>query len=302
MPQSKINLPRELALLMLVATLWGASFTFIKIGVETIPPITFIAARTLIASGVLLIILHLRGIKLPRDLDTWKKFLFQACMNSALPFTLLAWAELSIDAGIATILNSGTPIFTFLITALIIRHEAVTARKFFGVIAGMLGICLVVGLQALSGIGKELLAQLAVVFATVCYAGAAIFGKQFKGLDPMLPATGSLICGAIILLPVSLIVDHPWTLHPSSASVMALFALAVFSTAVTFVIYFRLFNTLGSVGATSQAFLRVPIGVGISAFFLNEALSPQAWLGMLFVIMGVAAMTIPPRKRVQSGS
>lgn len=292
------SLARELALLAALATLWGASYTFIKIGVETIPPVTFIAARTLIAGGLLLAIIKMRGLSLPRDPAIWKRFFIQACINSVVPFTLVAWAEQTVNAGLATILNSTTPIFAFLLTALITRHEPVTTRKIFGVAAGVVGISLIIGLEAFNGIGKELMAQLAIVAATISYAFAAIFGKGFKGLDPMMPAAGSMICGAVILIPVSLVVDQPWTLAPSAHSMLALLGLSVFSTALAFVIYFRLINTLGTVGATSQAYLRVPIGVGIGVLFLGESLTSTAWFGLICVIIGVAAMTLPARKRV----
>ncbi len=130
--------------------------------------------------------------------------MFQACLNSVIPFTMIAWAEQTVDAGLATILNSTSPIFTFLLTVFLTHHEPATARKLFGVVAGIVGICLIVGLEALNGLGRDLWAQLAIVVATVSYAGAAIFGRGFKGLDPMMPAAGSLICGAAILLaPVS---------------------------------------------------------------------------------------------------
>lgn len=287
----------ELALLLALSTLWGASYTFIKIGVETIPPVTLIAARTLVAGAILVVVIRLRGLKLPSDRQAWKRFLFQACLNSVIPFTLIAWAEQTTDAGLATILNSTSPIFAFLLTVLITRHETVTSRKLFGVTAGLIGICLIVGVQALDGFGQELWAQLAIVTATICYAGAAIFGKNFKGLDPMMPAAGSLICGAAILIPISLIVDQPWTLVPSANSVLALLALSVFSTALAFVIYFRLVQTLGSVGTTAQAYLRVPIGVAIGVLFLGETLSSTAWIGLGCVVAGVIAMTLPARMR-----
>ena len=108
------------------------------------------------------------------------------------------------------------------------------------------------------------------VLAAICYAGAAIFGRGFKDLDPMAPAAGSLLAGAAILVPVSLVVDRPWTLVPSMSSVLALLGLAVFSTAMALVIYFRLIQTLGSVGTTAQAYLRVPIGVALGVLFLDE--------------------------------
>jgi drug/metabolite transporter (DMT)-like permease len=288
----------EFALLVLLATLWGASYTFIKLGVATIPPITLIAARTLIAGLLLFIIMRWRGLSLPRDAASWRRFLFQACLNSMIPFTLIAWAERSLDAGLATILNSTAPVFTFLLTFAITRHEPVTTRKLFGVLAGLAGICLIVGVQALSGLGEQLVAQIAIVVATMCYAGAAIFGRGFKNLDPMAPAAGSLLCGAAILVPLSLVVDRPWTLAPSASSTLALLGLAVFSTALAFVIYFRLIQTLGSVGTTSQAYLRVPIGVALGVVFLGEGLTPTAWIGLGCVVIGVAAMTIPARKGI----
>jgi drug/metabolite transporter (DMT)-like permease len=160
----------------------------------------------------------------------------------------------------------------------------------------MAGICLIVGVDAFHGFGRGLLAEVAIVAATVCYAGAAIFSRGFKGLDPMAPAAGSLLAGAAILIPASLAIDQPWTLAPSASSLSALLGLAVFSTAFAFVIYFRLIQTLGSVGTTAQAYLRVPIGVALGVSFLGEQLSSTAWVGLACVVAGVAAMTIPPRK------
>jgi drug/metabolite transporter (DMT)-like permease len=290
------GIAKELALLLLLSMLWGASYTFIRIGVETIPPLTLIAARTLLAGAVLAAVIRGRGLGWPSDSATWRRFLVQAGLNSVVPFTLIAWAEQTTDAGLATILNSTSPIFAFLLTALITRHEAITVRKLFGVAAGLVGICLIIGVQALGGLGHELWAQLAIVAATVCYAGAAIFGKSFRGLDPMLPAAGSLIAGSAIMIPASLAIDHPWTLAPSANSILALLALSVFSTAIAFVIYFRLVQTLGSIGATAQSYLRVPIGVAIGVVVLGEQLSSTAWFGLACVVAGVVAMTLPARR------
>jgi drug/metabolite transporter (DMT)-like permease len=286
---------REIALLLLLATLWGASYSFIKVAVASIPPLTLIAARTIIAGALLLAVMRLRGVVLPRDAATWRRFAIQACLNSAVPFTLIAWGQLTVDASLATILNSTTPIFAFLLTAFVTRHEAVTGRKLFGVAVGVLGIALIVGLQALEGLGRGLLAQLAIVAASVCYAGAAVFGKSFKGLDPIVPATGSLLCGAVVLTPLSLLVDQPWALAPTPAALGALLGLSVFSTALAFAIYFRLVQTLGSVGTTASAYLRVPIGVAIGVLLLGERLGSTAIVGLVCVVVAVVAMTVPAR-------
>lgn len=288
--------PIDLALLLLLATAWGAAYTFIKIGVETIPPVTLIAARTVIAGGLLLAVMRIRGIGFPRDRAVWRAFMVQACLNSVVPFTLIAWAEQTVEAGLAVILNATTPIFAFLFTVAITRHEAVTTRKLVGVVLGIGGTCLIVGTAALGGVGRDLLAQFAVVGASVCYAAAAIFGRRFHGVDPMATAAGSLLCGSALLVPLSLVVDRPWTLAPSTDSLLALLALAAFSTALAFAVYFRLLHTLGSVGTTAQAYLRVPIGVAIGVIFLGDTLSPTAWAGLVFVLAGVVAMTLPGRR------
>jgi len=285
----------DLALLLLLSTLWGAAFTFIKIGIATIPPVTLIAVRTLIAVGILLAIMRWRGITLPRDRDTWRQLAIQALLNSVVPYTLIAWGEHYVDAGLTTILNSCSPILAFLGTWAITRHETVTPRKLFGVAAGLGGVCLIIGVDAFHGMGDRLLPQLAIVLAAVCYGAAAIYGRNFSTLDPMVPAAGSLLCGAVIMIPLSLVVDRPWALAPSADSLLALAGLAVFSTALAFVIYFRLIRTLGTVGTTAQAYLRVPIGVAVGVVFLGESLTTTAWIGLACVVAGVAAMTLPSR-------
>lgn len=286
----------NLLLLVLLSTLWGASYAFIRIGVATIPPVTLIALRTLIAGALLLAWLAWRRIPLPRERRVWGRFMVQALLNSVVPFTLIAWAEQSVESGLATILNSTSPVMAFLMTWAITRHEAVSPRKLFGVLAGLGGILMVVGASALKGLGDQLVPQLAIVAATVCYACAAIYGRSFKDLPSEVPAAGSMLLGAAVLMPASLILDRPWTLQPSAASVAALLALSVFSTALAFVVYFRLVKTLGSVGTTAQAFLRVPVGVAIGIVFLGESLAPGAWAGLVLVLAGVAAMTLPARK------
>lgn len=286
----------DILLLIVLSTLWGASYTFIRVGVETIPPVTLIAARTLIAGLLLIVWMSVSGVAMPGSWVIWKRLFVQAFLNSVIPFTLIAWAEQYVEAGVATILNSTAPVFVFFVTWFLTKHESVTTRKLVGVIAGLLGICLIIGFSALNGLGDQVLPQLAIVAATICYAGAAIYGRSFQGLSPLVPAAGSLIAGAIVLIPISLIFDRPWALQPSFNSTAALLLLSVFSTAIAFVIYFRLVQTLGSVGTTSQAYLRVPIGVAIGAIFLGESLSPTIWMGLGCVVIGVAAMTIPARK------
>ena len=163
---------------------------------------------------------------MPGDAANWRRFLFQACLNSVIPWTLIAWGERYVDAGADHHPQFGRadlhlPFLTFAIT----RHEAVTPRKLFGVVAGMAGICLIVGVQAFRDWASNLPRRSRSLLAAICYACAAIFSRGFKGLDPMAPAAGSLIAGAAILIPLSLVVEQPWTLAPSTSSLLALLAL-----------------------------------------------------------------------------
>jgi drug/metabolite transporter (DMT)-like permease len=283
----------DLALLVVLATLWGASYTFIKLGVSTIPPITFIAGRTTIAALLLLAVMRIRRQSLPRDRTSWRQFATQALFNSVVPFTLIAWAEQRVDAGLATILNSTSPILAFLLTGLVTRHERLTRWRTFGVVAGLGGSCVVVGVEALRGIGRDLLAHYAILAAATCYAAAAVYGRKFKDHTPLAPATGSMLCGAVALIPLGVAIEHPWRSSPSAASVAALLALAVLSTALAFVIYFRLVGRIGTIGTTAQAYLRVPVGVAIGVLFLGEKLTLAAWIGFSGVVAGAAAMTVP---------
>ncbi len=282
-------------LLVFLAVLWGSDYSLIRVAVQTIPPTTLTAACTIIACLFLYPILRVKGIKLPRDLRTWGRFLFQSLFSAVIPLIMIAWAEQTVSAGLATILNSTAPIFTFLINWGITRHEPATLRKLVGVVAGMGGVALIVGLDALKGLGQETLAQLALVISAAFYAWSAIFGRAFAKFPPLVPAMGTLIAGLVWLVPLTLVLDKPWTLNPPMEAIAATVVVGIFTTGLGLVIYFRLLASLGAVGVTSQGYLRVPIGVWVAGVFLDETMPSTAWIGLICVVLGVAAMTIPEK-------
>ena len=282
----------EYALLLVLATLWGGGFSLIKLSLETIPPITTITLRTAIAGIVLFSLMRMRGLAVPRDLDSWKSFATVSMVNTVVPFVLIAWGLMSVDASLGIILNSTTPIFAFLLTWGVTRHEAVTGRKLFGVIAGIAGILMIVGTEALSGVGRQILPQLSLVAASLSYACSAIYGRTFRDMNPLVPAACSLSFGALVLAPFAIVLEQPWTIRPSPTSITALVVLGVVGTALGNVLYFRLLGTLGSLGAISQSYLRVPMGVLAGMVLLGERLSPTGWFGLVCVVLGVAAMTV----------
>jgi drug/metabolite transporter (DMT)-like permease len=227
----------------------------------------------------------------------WRKFLFQASMNSVVPFSLIAWAERSVESGLAAILNSTSPIFVLLITWMWTRHEPATGRKLVGVILGLAGIVVITGFGALSGLGRTTAAQLVIVAATLCYAVAAVFGRNFAGHAPLIPAAGSMICASLLMVPLSVVVDKPWTLSPSGLSIAALACLGTFSTAGALVVYFRLLATLGSIGTAGSSYLRAAVSVLLGIVFLGERLAPQTWAGLALVLTGVGAVAAPANGR-----
>ena len=285
-------------LLLVIATLWAGSYIWIKIALDTLPPLTLMAGRLIVAGLFLLAVLRVQGKRLPRDQASWRMFAWQGMLASVLPFTLVAWGQQWVDAGPTAILNSISPVFAFLITWGITRHEPATRQKLLGVLAGLLGVAIVIGPRAFSGMADStpLVPQIAIVLSSLCYACAAIYTRNFKASDPVVTAAGAMLTGALLLTPLALIVDRPWTLAPSTAALAAVVALGVLSTGLGFVIYFRLARTLGSMGVTAQSYLRAPIGVLLAAVLLGEALTLSMLAGLVLVVIGVAAMTLPTRK------
>lgn len=285
---------RDLVLLGVLALLWGSSYLFIKIAVETIPPVTLIAVRVTIAAVILTMIAHWRGATFPRDGKTWKMLLVQAFCNSIGAWTLLAWAQQYVDSALAGVLNSTSPIFVFFFTLLVTRHEALNGWKLAGALLGLCGVVLIVGLDTLGGLGQNVLAQGAILLSAMLYAGAAIYGKRFGHLAPTITAAGTMIWGAICLVPLSLIIDQPWTLEPSARSLAAALALTLLSNVCALLIYFRVVKTLGSMGVASQSYLRAGVSVLLGVVLLGETLTLGSATGLAAIILGVIAINAAP--------
>ena len=226
-PKSETNLPVELTLLALLALLWGSSYVLIKVAVETIPPVTLIAGRVTLAAAFLIAVMGFSGERLPRDARTWRMLFVQAVLNSIGAWTVLAWGQQYVDSGLASVLNSTSPIFVFFITLFVTRHEATGGIRLLGACLGVLGVTLIVGTDVLNGLGQQVVAQLAVLLGAVLYAGAAIYGKRFSHLAPTVTAAGTMIWASACLVPLSLATEQPWTLRPSALSLTAAAVLAV---------------------------------------------------------------------------
>lgn len=295
--KAKPVLAVELAFLGLLALLWGSSYLFIKIAVSEIPPITLIAARVTIAAAFLLCVLHWIGDRLPSDTRTWRMLFVQSFLNSIGAWTLLAWGQQYIDSGLASVLNSTSPLFVFFFTLLVTRHEATTWLKLLGACLGLCGVTLIVGVDALAGLGQQVLGQLAAIAGAVLYACAAIYGKRFSHLSATATATGAMLCASGVLVPVSLIVEQPWTLAPSTNAILATTLLGLACTGIALLIYFRLIQSIGSLGVASQAYLRAGIGVMLGVVVLGEQITLVIGVGLVAAILGVAAINLPQKPK-----
>jgi len=293
---TRSDLKVEFALLALLAPLWGSSYLFLKVAVAEIPPITLIAMRVAGAAAFLLVVMHMRNERLPRDAGTWRMLYLQAIFNGIVSWTVLAWGQQYVDASLASVLNSTSPIFVFLFTALVTRHEPLGGRRLFGALVGFAGVVLIVGLDALRGLGTQVAGQLACLLGAALYACAAIYGKRFSHIPPVATATGTMICATATLVPLAFVVERPWAMHPSTVALAAMAVLSVLCTGVALLLYFRLVRTIGSMGVASQSYLRAGVGVILGVVLLGETIALPAAIGIAAAIIGVALINWPARK------
>ncbi len=297
------NLRLEFTLLATLAGLWGSSYLLIKLALMSLPPVTLMAIRVTLAALFLLVVLRVRHERLPTDACTWRDLFVQSLLNSSVAWLVLAWGSQYVPSGTAGVLNSTSPLFVFLLTAWSANASSSankSALKIVGVVLGFVGVLLVVGVDALRGLGQENWAQAAVLFGAFLYACAALNGKRLAHLSPLVTATGTMLWATVSLVPLSLALERPWAITPSVTSLAAAVTLAVLCTGIALIIYFRLMKTLGAMGVASQSYLRAGVSVLLGLVVLGEQPSATVLLGLTVTIVGVALINWPARKRVPS--
>lgn len=292
MTDAKPNHLVELSLLGLLALLWSSSYLFTKIAVGEITPVTLVAIRVSVAALVILFVMLAQGVSLPRDVKTWGMLFIQSFCNSIGAWTLVAWGQQHIDSGLACVLNSTSPIFVFFITLFITRHESLSGLKLFGAIVGLAGVMMIVGVDALRGLGQQVAGQLAALAGAFLYGVAAIYGKRFAHIPSVAVAAGTMLWASAVLIPAAFIFERPLMLSPSPTALSAVVALGVLCTGIAMLLYFRLVRTLGSLGVASQGYLRAGIGVVLGMVVLGETITPLVGIGLFAAIIGVAAINI----------
>ncbi len=281
----------EIGLLIVLSLLWGGSFTFIKVAVETVPPATIVLGRLVIGAALLMALLRLSGIRLPSDPGLWGAFLVQGFLQSALPFTLISWGEKYIDSGLASLLNATPPLFAFLIAFFMLKKDDASLRKFVGVVVGFIGVLVILGPDVLGGSSESVWGQLAITGASLSYAVAAIYAQRFSSQPALLTAACSMSMAALLMIPISLSVDRPWTLTPSGEALWSIAALGILSTTLAMIIYFRLVKTLGAVTVTSGSYLRAGFGIFLGILFLGENMTLSLVIGLVLIFLSLSIVT-----------
>jgi drug/metabolite transporter (DMT)-like permease len=284
---------REWAMLLALAVLWGGSFFFNGVAVRELPSFTLVWLRVACAAVTLLAVLRLLGQRMPMDSRVWIAFLGMGLLNNVLPFVLIVWGQHRIASGLASILNATTPLFTVLVAHLLTVDEKLTPLKGAGVIAGFAGAAVMIGPDALGGLGSGVFAQLACLAAALSYAFAGIFGRRFKrmGVSPLATAAGQVSASTILLFPIMLLIDRPWTLAmPHATTWAAVLGVGLLSTAIAYVLYFRILAAAGATNLLLVTFLIPVSAILLGALVLGEVLLPHHFLGMALIGAGLAAI------------
>jgi drug/metabolite transporter (DMT)-like permease len=276
--------------LTVLSLLWGGSFLFAKVAVAAVPPLTLVLARVALAALALLVVLRVAGYRLPADRRTWIDFAGMGILNNLIPFGLIFQGQTEIGAGLAAVINGMTPFWTALI-ARAAGAEPLPVAKLAGIAIGIVGLAVMIGPAALAGFDASVVAQLAVVGATVSYGCAGVYGRRFRALPPLVTATGQLSASSLLVLPAALLVDRPWALPVPGLDVAAsVLALALVSTALAYILFFRV---LASAGATNVMLVTqlVPVSamlLGVTV--LGETVTDRQLIGLALIAAGFACI------------
>ncbi len=275
--------------LLFLAALWGPSFLFIKVAVEDIPPLTMVVGRVGIATILLYILLRFQGRKLPKFGLTWKHFAVMAFFQHALPFTLFNWGEQYIDSALAAILNGTVPLFTIILAHIFTYDDRITPAKMLGVLVGFGGLILLILPSLVGGVQATTWGLIAITVASVSYGIAIVYSRlNLRGQPPLVAPTAQLGIATLFMLPLALIVEQPYTLAlPSFSAVSSLFALAVFGTALAFVVFYHIIERVSASYVSMVTYIVPVFGVVLGVLILDEQLQWNAYAGCALILAGV---------------
>lgn len=284
---------QDWTLLLLLSLLWGGSFFFATVAVTALPPLTVVVLRTSIAALALFFVLRFRGEAWPFVKATIPAFLVMGLFNNLVPFSLLFWAQTQIPSGLASILNATTPIFSIIVAHFVLADERMALNKAIGIVFGFMGVAVLLGADVFDGANLVLLGMLACLGAALSYGFASVFGRRFKsmGLAATQVAFGQLFATTLMATPVVLLIDQPWALpNPGMKIALSVLALALFSTALAYIIFFKLLASAGAINVSLVTLLIPVSAILLGALFLGEYLLLRHYAGMALIGAGLLAV------------
>ena len=279
-------------MLAALVAMWGSSFMFIKIGVATVPTSTLVAARLILGAAILLVIMRLRGARLPPFGKVWGYYTILALLGNCIPFTTITWGQQRTDSALAGILMAVMPLATLLLAHFFVQGEHMTRNRVIGFVLGFAGIVVLMGPSAFDGVAGQPLAalsQAAILFGALCYAGNSVLTRILaRGDDVLVASTAMLLIASAIALPVALFVDKPWQVDASAASFWAILWLGVGPTAIATVVYFKLIATAGPTFMSLVNYMSPAVAVFLGVTLLGETPGLHAYVALALILLGIA--------------
>lgn len=291
MSTQKTMTTRAWAELGLLSLIWGGSFLAVELALEEMGPLTAVAHRVGWAAPLLWLYFRAQGLPVPRAPRVWLAFLVMGVLNNVLPFSLIAWGQVHIESGLASILNAATAVFGVLLASLVFADERLTPQRLAGVSLGFAGVIVIIGPGALHSFDLRSLGQLAVVGAAVSYSFAAVWGRaQLGRLPPQVSAAGMVSAAALVMIPAAILFEGApaFALAPVTWGAIAFYAVG--ATVVAYLLYYRVLGMAGSGNLMLTTILIVPVAVILGAVVLNEALPPTAFAGFALIAAGMAVL------------
>ena len=274
-------------LLILLASIWGGSFIFIKIALDTISPLTIAASRIFIAAVFLLIIVRLYGYSLPKFGMAWIFIVCAAVFGNVLPFTLISYGEVAIDSSLASILMSTIPLFNIIIAHMFTSDDKVTFVKVVGVLIGFYGIVMLVGFDYLAALGNEALHQLMVVCGALCYAISGVLSRNLKSMKKLPVSAAILTVASVLIVPMAVVYDQPWHLTPSAGAISSVLMLGILSTAAAQLLILKILQLRDSSFLALNNYLVPIFGVIWGMLILAERPDMQTLISFSIILLGV---------------
>jgi drug/metabolite transporter (DMT)-like permease len=279
----------DLLLLLALGIMWGTSYAFIKLGVETLPTFTLIATRLAIGLALLATVVAVAREPLPRSPRTYFHLAVMGAINIAIPFTLITWAEITVDSAIAAILNGAVPLIVIVLAALAFDDEPITLNRLAGVVIGYVGVVVLVlpGLVAAAG-GSEFTGEIALLGSTLAYAVGAVYARRnIKGLRPMIPALFQVFFAFLMVSFLALATENPFAVEWNATALIAVVWLGLLGSGLAYLVMFRLLSRIGATATSQLAYLLPVVGIITGAVMLDETVDARILVGTALILSGV---------------